>query len=67
MGNYYSEAVKESGGVSGAINAESRIGVGFFTAIKMAAIVVAVFPIIAVYPFLQKYFVKGIMLGSLKG
>lgn len=35
--------------------------------IKYATIVVAVAPIIAVYPWLQKYFVKGVMIGSLKG
>jgi ABC-type sugar transport system, permease component len=35
--------------------------------IKMASIVVATFPIILSYPFLQKYFVKGIMIGSIKG
>ncbi len=35
--------------------------------IKMATIMLTVMPIIAVYPFLQKYFVKGIMIGSLKG
>lgn len=32
-----------------------------------ATIVVAVVPIVAVYPFIQKYFVKGVMIGSLKG
>ncbi|QLG40539.1 MULTISPECIES: carbohydrate ABC transporter permease [unclassified Paenibacillus] len=32
-----------------------------------ATIVVAIIPIIAVYPFIQKYFVKGVMIGSLKG
>jgi putative aldouronate transport system permease protein len=32
-----------------------------------ATIVVSVVPIICVYPFIQKYFVKGIMIGSLKG
>jgi len=35
--------------------------------LKFATIIVSVIPIIAVYPFLQKYFVKGIMIGSLKG
>lgn len=32
-----------------------------------ATIVVAIIPIIVVYPFIQKYFVKGVMIGSLKG
>ncbi len=35
--------------------------------IKMAVIVVATVPIMCVYPFLQKYFVKGVMVGALKG
>ena len=35
--------------------------------IKYALIVVASAPIIAVYPFLQKYFVKGLMIGAIKG
>jgi len=34
---------------------------------KMATIVIAVIPIICVYPFLQKYFTKGVMMGSVKG
>jgi len=34
---------------------------------KYAAIVVAVAPILCVYPFIQKYFVKGVLIGSLKG
>src|SRR5690625_2069559 len=34
--------------------------------IKMATIVVATIPILLVYPFLQKHFIKGFMLGSLK-
>ena len=28
---------------------------------------IAVLPILLVYPFLQKYFVKGVLIGSLKG
>lgn len=35
--------------------------------IKYATIVVATFPILCVYPFLQKYFVKGVMIGAVKG
>lgn len=32
-----------------------------------ASIVVALIPILCIYPFIQKYFVKGVMIGSLKG
>lgn len=35
--------------------------------LRMAATMVATIPIICVYPFIQKYFVKGIMLGAVKG
>lgn len=35
--------------------------------IKMAAIIVATIPVILIYPFIQKHFIKGAMLGSLKG
>lgn len=34
--------------------------------LKMAAIIVTVLPILVVYPFMQKYFVKGVALGSVK-
>ncbi len=37
------------------------------TAIKMAIAVVGVLPILIVYPFFQKYFVKGITIGAVKG
>ncbi|MGG1516600.1 carbohydrate ABC transporter permease [Paenibacillus oryzisoli] len=35
--------------------------------VKMAVITVATLPILCVYPFLQKHFAKGVMLGSVKG
>ncbi|MBP3961558.1 carbohydrate ABC transporter permease [Paenibacillus sp. DLE-14] len=35
--------------------------------IGMAAILIATIPILALYPFLQKHFAKGVMLGSVKG
>ncbi len=35
--------------------------------IKYAVIVVSILPIMCVYPFLQRFFVKGVMLGAVKG
>ncbi|GAB1157696.1 MULTISPECIES: carbohydrate ABC transporter permease [Paenibacillus] len=35
--------------------------------IRMASIVLAMVPILIVYPFLQKHFAKGVMIGSVKG
>lgn len=34
---------------------------------KASVVVIAIVPIVMIYPWLQKYFVKGIMLGSIKG
>lgn len=36
-------------------------------AVRSATVIFATLPIICVYPFLQKYFAKGVMVGSLKG
>lgn len=35
--------------------------------IKMASVMVAVIPVMCIYPFFQKYFVKGVLLGAVKG
>jgi putative aldouronate transport system permease protein len=48
-----------------AIIESQRAGVYMF-ATQMAAIVISSIPIILVYPYLQKHFAKGIMIGSLK-
>ena len=45
--------------------AQDRQAIG--ETIKYATIMVATLPILAAYPFLQKYFVKGVMVGALKG
>ncbi|MEK3888270.1 carbohydrate ABC transporter permease [Bacillus sp. FSL K6-3431] len=53
---------------------ESGTSVGLQTAsqttpesLRMATLMIATLPILCVYPFLQKYFVKGVMIGSIKG
>ena len=52
------------------INAEAGVG-GFNEVIgesvQYAAIIVSTVPILCVYPFLQKHFTKGVMIGSIKG
>lgn len=37
------------------------------TSVQLTVTIVVVFPIICVYPFLQRYYVKGIMVGAVKG
>lgn len=50
----------------------SNVAVGdkvedYSESIKYAIVVIVTFPILLVYPFLQKYFVKGMMIGAVKG
>ena len=40
---------------------------GLAETVKYALIVVASLPLLVIYPFVQKYFVKGVMIGSVKG
>jgi putative aldouronate transport system permease protein len=35
--------------------------------VRSAILLYSLIPILAIYPFLQKYFAKGILIGSLKG
>jgi putative aldouronate transport system permease protein len=57
ISNDVSSMTQGSSGADVAVIAES---------IKYATIVVATVPILAVYPFLQKYFAKGVMIGAIK-
>ena len=36
-------------------------------AIKYSVIVISSAPVLALYPFVQKYFVQGVMIGAVKG
>lgn len=56
-----SEMINETGSVTGSA------GGTMVESVKMASVMLTVIPIVMIYPFLQKYFVKGIMIGSLKG
>ena len=40
---------------------------GISNALKYVVIVVSTFPLMCIYPFVQKYFVKGVMIGAVKG
>lgn len=51
------------GNMAGAAGDVEIIGDG----LKYATMVVATLPIMCLYPFLQKYFVKGVMIGAVKG
>ncbi|QKE72880.1 carbohydrate ABC transporter permease [Arthrobacter citreus] len=47
------------------ISSDSTSSSDFITAnVRMAGIVIAIIPLLVIYPFVQKYFVKGLMLGS---
>ncbi|MDF2661166.1 MAG: carbohydrate transporter permease [Paenibacillus sp.] len=35
--------------------------------VKMAAVIISIIPVLVIYPFLQNYFTKGVLLGSVKG
>lgn len=54
------------GNVGAGAAARRSISVTSFS-LQTSAMIIAVAPIVCVYPFLQKYFVKGIMIGSVKG
>ena len=51
--------------MTGSASAGDRYIIG--ESIKYATIMVATLPILMVYPFIQRYFVKGIMIGAVKG
>ena len=51
-------------GAAGGLEGEDLL---YISLIRYTTIIVATLPVLFVYPFLQKYFVKGVMIGSVKG
>ena len=37
------------------------------TSVRMAMAVIGILPIVIIYPFVQKHFIKGVVLGAVKG
>jgi putative aldouronate transport system permease protein len=58
------ENLNQAGGASQATAAAQRLPT---ESIKMAVVVIATAPILVVYPFLQRYFTKGVLTGAVKG
>ena len=62
------EAITQSSMVNGSFDQENADEMyKIAQQIKFAVIVVSSLPVLILYPFLQKYFVKGVMIGSVKG
>lgn len=55
------------GGDNAAMVGSSADSQTFSETIKYATIIVSTVPILCVYPFIQKYFIKGVMIGAIKG
>jgi putative aldouronate transport system permease protein len=52
--------MRQDAGVDGTVADE------YAETIKYAAIVVSTLPVLCIYPFLQKYFTKGVLVGAVK-
>jgi putative aldouronate transport system permease protein len=61
IGEAAAQLAEESGELAAAVSQMNP------KTIQLATMMVATVPILALYPFLQKYFVKGVMIGSIKG
>jgi putative aldouronate transport system permease protein len=57
----------QGGGMASALGAAGRGRPVNVRSVTMATMFVTMAPVIAVYPFLQRFFIKGIMVGSIKG
>lgn len=58
------EAIQSAGPAASILQAQKVVNIRSITA---ATMILTIVPIIMVYPFVQKYFVKGVMIGAVKG
>ncbi|ASK62212.1 sugar ABC transporter permease [Virgibacillus phasianinus] len=58
-----SQSTNLTGNMAEALHSKQQLA----AIIKYGVMIVSTLPVIIVYPFLQRYFVKGVMIGSLKG
>ncbi len=68
--NYLRQLIAAAGAKSGTVSEMSDISAASRLTeetVKMTVISVSVIPVLIVYPFLQKYYTKGVMVGSVKG
>jgi len=63
----FQRTVQRTSGQDQNMLAEELYRAGTDLTVKMACVVVAMVPILCVYPFLQKYFIFGMYTGSVKG
>lgn len=61
------EILIDSGTGDMAISWGGLAGVDYTDVIKYSSIIISIVPVLCVYPFLQKYFTKGVMIGAVKG
>jgi putative aldouronate transport system permease protein len=59
--------IDDSSGLGGSMSAIGSDRVVPQETARLAAVVLSMLPILIIYPFLQKHFAKGVMLGSVKG
>lgn len=64
INNRFDESFNSAGSYRGAAEGARQ---AYRQLVKYALIIIASVPVLIIYPFLQKYFVKGVMIGSLKG
>ena len=65
--NYYSNSLPEALYEASELAAEGQAVSLPGNSIRMALAFVGILPIIIIYPMLQKYFIKGVVVGAVKG